>query len=223
MSTGKRMSSSKQKKLLLDTYERLFKVFGQQHCTLDYSTPHELMVATIMSAQCTDVRVNQVTKELFKKYPDIEAFANADLTELENDIRSVGFYHNKAANIIKASQGIVEQFASQVPENMDDLTSLAGIGRKTANVILGDAFEVPGFPVDTHVKRVLNRIGAVNDDDPVRIEAIVNKLVPDELWVNFSHIIILHGRSVCDARKPLCKECVLKDLCAFYKLRKEKN
>ncbi len=217
MSTGKRMNRSKQKKLLLDTYERLFKVFGQQHCTLDYSTPHELMIATIMSAQCTDVRVNLVTKELFKKYPDLKAFAEADQAELEKDIRSVGFYRNKATNIIKACQGIVERFDSQVPDNMDDLTSLAGIGRKTANVILGDAFEVPGFPVDTHVKRVLNRIGAVSDDDPVKIEAIVNKLVPDELWVNFSHIIILHGRSVCDARKPQCEQCVLNDLCAFYK------
>ena len=206
--------------MLIKTYESLFGVFGQQQCTLDYRAPHELMIATIMSAQCTDVRVNKVTAELFVRYPDVEAFASARLEELENAIKSVGFYHNKARHIINACRDVLERFGGKVPENMDDLTSLDGIGRKTANVILGDAFGVPGFPVDTHVKRVLRRLGLVSSDDPVRIEREVTALVPDELWVNFSHIIILHGRTVCLARKPRCEECVLSADCEYYKNKK---
>lgn len=214
------MNKAVRKKMLIKTYESLFGVFGQQHCTLDYRAPHELMIATIMSAQCTDARVNKVTAELFVKYPDVEAFASARLEELEDAIKSVGFYHNKAKHIINACRDVLERFGGKVPENMKDLTSLDGIGRKTANVILGDAFGIPGFPVDTHVKRVLRRLGLVFSDDPVRIEREVTALVPDELWVNFSHIIILHGRTVCLARKPRCEECVLSSDCEYYKNKK---
>lgn len=208
-----RISKKRQKELLKQIHDKLYKQYGELHCTLDYETPVQLLVATILSAQCTDVRVNQVTPALFEKYPDCEAFANAKAEKLEGDIRTCGFFRAKTKSIIEACKGIVERFDGVVPDNMADLVSLHGLGRKTANVILGDAFEVPGFPVDTHVKRVLNRLGSVNSEDPVKIEKEVNAVVEDKYWTNFSHMIIIHGREVCHARKPDCGNCSLLELC----------
>lgn len=210
-----RISKKRQKELLKQVHDKLYKHYGELHCTLDYETPVQLLVATILSAQCTDVRVNQVTPDLFKKYPDCKAFASAKQEELEEDIRTCGFFRAKAKSIIEACKGIVERFDGVVPDNMEDLVSLHGLGRKTANVILGDAFEVPGFPVDTHVKRVLNRLGSVNSEDPVKIEHEVNAAIDAKCWTNFSHMIIIHGREVCHARKPDCKNCTLLELCPF--------
>ena len=208
-----KISRKRQQELLKQIHDILFEQYGQLHCTLDYETPVELLVATILSAQCTDVRVNKVTPALFKKYPDSKAFAEADPAELEELIRTCGFFRAKGKSIIEACKDIVSRFGGIVPDNMDDLVSLHGIGRKTANVILGDAFEVPGFPVDTHVKRVLNRLGSVNSEDPVKIEKEVNEVVDKKYWTNFSHMIIIHGRETCHARGPKCGKCRLLELC----------
>jgi endonuclease III len=210
-----RISKKRQKLLLKQIHDILFEQYGQLHCTLDYETPVQLLVATILSAQCTDVRVNKVTPELFRKYPDCKAFVQADTAELEELIRTCGFFRAKGKSILEACRGIVERFDGIVPDKMEDLVSLHGIGRKTANVILGDAFEVPGFPVDTHVKRVLNRLGCVNSEDPVKIEKEVNAVVDSNYWTNFSHMIIIHGREVCHARKPVCENCKLNETCPF--------
>lgn len=193
--------------------KKLYEKYGELRCTLDYQTPHQLMVATILSAQCTDARVNKVTPALFDKYPDVQDFAKADVHELENIIRPLGFFRSKAENIIDSARRIVSEFHGQVPREMLQLTSLAGIGRKTANVILGDAFAIPGFPVDTHVKRVLKRLGITRSDNPERIESEVTAILDRSLWTNFSHMLIRHGRETCDARKPRCPVCVLSDLC----------
>lgn len=209
------MTSAARKKLLLKFHDTLFELYGNLECPLVHRTPHELMVATILSAQCTDIRVNMVTEKLFKVYPDVKAFAEADQADLEKIIKPAGLFRAKAANIIKASRKIVEEFNSQVPRTMKELVSLPGIGRKTANVILGNAFEVPGFPVDTHVTRVLNRLGAVSDKDPVKIEKQVIEVVPEKYWTNFSHLIITHGRRICSARKPECGKCAANKFCKY--------
>lgn len=215
--TGLSAKAKQQQELLLEINRTLYDKYGDCHCALNYQTPFQLLVAVILSAQCTDVRVNIVTSTLFEKYPDAEAFANAEPAELEDAIRPAGLFRNKAKSIINAAKDIVDKHAGKVPITMQELTHLAGVGRKTANVILGDAFGVPGFPVDTHVKRVLNRLGAVNSEVPEKIEAEVNKLVPDKYWTNFSHIIILHGRETCNARKPDCENCVLNKICKYYR------
>jgi len=209
------MTGEERRKPALAVYRRLNRLYGPQKCALHYSTPHELLVATILSAQCTDVRVNQVTPALFSRYPDAAAFAAAVPAELEEAIRPVGFFRHKAAAIIGASQEIVTRYHGKVPQTMDELNQLPGIGRKTANVVLGDAFGVPGFPVDTHVNRLLNRIGLTTESDPVKIEAEINAAMPSRYWVNFSHLLIVHGRQVCQARKPQCETCVLKTSCRF--------
>jgi len=196
-------------------YRRLFDEYGEQRCQLHYSTPHELLVATILSAQCTDIRVNQVTESLFQRYPDVNAFASADLAELEERIRPVGFFRHKAAAIIGSSRELIAHYHGQVPADMAELVKLPGVGRKTANVVLGDALGVPGFPVDTHVNRLLNRLGIVVQDDPVKIEMEINSLLDAQYWVNFSHLLIVHGRQVCKARKPDCAGCVINELCRF--------
>jgi endonuclease-3 len=215
--TGLSAKAKKQQELLLEINRTLYDKYGDCHCALKYQTPFQLLVAVILSAQCTDIRVNIVTSTLFEKYPDAEAFANAEPAELEEAIKPAGLFRNKAKSIINAAKDIVNKHAGKVPMTMQELTHLAGVGRKTANVILGDAFGVPGFPVDTHVKRVLNRLGAVNSEVPEKIEAEVNKLVPDEYWTNFSHIIILHGRDTCNARKPDCENCTLNKICKYYR------
>ena len=209
------MKYAARRESVIAVYRELFSVYGEQRCQLHHSSPHELLVATILSAQCTDIRVNQVTVALFQRYSNAAAFAAADREELEKLIRPVGFFRHKSAAIIAASQEIVNRYGGALPRTMAELVKLPGVGRKTANVVLGDALGVPGFPVDTHVKRLLNRLGLTHQDDPVKIEAEINRLLPAEYWVNFSHLLIVHGRQVCQARNPRCGECVLRDNCQF--------
>ena len=183
-------------------------------CTLNYQTPIEMFIATQLSAQCTDARVNIVTQKLFKKYRSVEDFANADYDELCEDIRSAGFYRSKAKNIILASQRIIDAYGGEVPDTMEDLLSLAGTGRKTANLVLGDIFKKPAIVVDTHCIRLSNRIGLTKNSDPVKIEMDLKKIIPPEESLDFCHRLVAHGRAVCPARKPKCEECVIKSVCA---------
>jgi endonuclease III len=217
------MTKKDRKALLAKINDILFSKYSNCPCPLNHESPFQLLVAVELSAQCTDVRVNIITRELFKKYPDIESLANAPLADVEDLIRTGGLFRNKAKNIISAAQSLRDDFAGKVPETMKELIQLAGIGRKSANCVLGNAFNVPGFPVDTHVKRILKRLGITNSDDPVKIEAEVNKLIPDKYWTNLSHMIILHGRDTCTARKPNCPDCIVKHLCRYYKQLKIKD
>ncbi len=198
---------------LLNIYNSLYNVYGEQECFLTHKNPLQLMIAVILSAQCTDVRVNKITPALFKKFPDVYSVASAKSATLEKLIKSCGYYNSKGKYIIESCQGIVNDFNGKVPNNMKDLTSLPGIGRKTANVILGNAFGVPGFPVDTHVIRITNRLGLIKSKDPVKIEYKITKNIDKQYWTNFSHILISHGRNRCDARKPDCNNCELLSLC----------
>ena len=191
----------------------LKKRYPDATCSLDFKNPLELLVATILSAQCTDVRVNMVTKDLFKKYKKAEDYARVTPATLENDIRSTGFYKNKAKSIINCCKKITLNHGGAVPATLDELVALDGIGRKTANVILGNAFGIPGITVDTHVKRVSYRLGFTQNQDPVKIEYDLMELVPEKEWTHFSHLIIFHGRNTCSARKPLCPKCVVEHLC----------
>jgi endonuclease-3 len=175
------------------------------------------MIATILAAQCTDARVNIVTKDLFEKYKTVYDFAGADLQELEQDIKSTGFYHNKAKNIIAACKLIISDFGGKVPGDMESLLKLPGVGRKTANLLLNDCFGIPGVVVDTHAKRLSNRIGLTKNQDPVKIEYDLMKVIPKEKWGSFCHQLVYHGRAVCNARKPLCEECGIKEYCDFFK------
>lgn len=202
---------------LIKIYDILEERYGPQKCFLNHIDPLQLMVATILSAQCTDERVNKVTPGLFRLFPDAKAFAAAKPSKLENAIRSTGFYRAKSKNIINACKKIEKDFNGQVPCSMEELLSLPGIGRKTANVILGNAFDVPGFPVDTHVKRLLNLMGIVDSDDPVRIEFAVIESMPSEYWTEFSHLLICHGRNRCKARRPDCDNCEIRQLCDYGK------
>jgi endonuclease III len=183
-------------------------------CSLDFTTPYELLFATILSAQCTDERVNLVTKSLFKKYPTVQAFANANLEELEQDIRSTGFYRNKAKHILEAAKLLVDRYGGEVPRSMDALLALPGVARKTANVVLGNAYGiVEGVVVDTHVGRISQRLGLTANTDPAKVEQDLMKVVPRQDWLDFSHLLIYHGRKVCQARQPLCEECSVCELC----------
>lgn len=181
--------------------------------TLDYNNPHELLVATMLSAQCTDERVNLVTKDLFRKYRTVSDFAKADLHTLEDDIHSVGFYHSKAVHIIEAFRILHESYNDEVPSSIEDLTSLPGVGRKTANVIRTHVFHIPSVVVDTHVKRISNRLGFTKEADPVKIEFDLMKKLPEKQWSAINLQLITLGRTICTARKPKCKECFLSDLC----------
>jgi endonuclease-3 len=180
-----------------------------------HEDPLELLVATILSAQCTDERVNQVTKVIFKKYRKIEDYAKVKQEELEADIRSTGFFRNKAKSIRACTKALVEKHGGKVPASLDELVKLPGVGRKTANVVLGQAFGTPGIVVDTHVLRVSQRLGLTRQKDPVKIEFDLMKLIPQESWTVFSSQLILHGRSLCTARKPRCRECFLLPLCDY--------
>ena len=191
----------------------LKKRYPDAKCALNFNNPLELLIATILSAQCTDVRVNKVTKDLFKKYKKVEDYACVKPEIIESDIRSTGFYKNKARSIITCCKKIVETHGGKVPSTMEALVALGGIGRKTANVILGNAFGVPGIVVDTHVKRVAYRLAFTKNQDPVKIEYDLMELVPQREWTHFSHLMIFHGRYTCMARKPLCPECVVESLC----------
>jgi endonuclease-3 len=181
--------------------------------SLDWSTPLELLTATILSAQCTDERVNQVTPALFRKFPDARAYADADPAGLEELIRPTGFFHNKSKSIKGLGRALVERFGSEVPRTMEELVTLPGVGRKTANVILGNAFGVPGITVDTHVGRVSRRLGLTREEDPVKAEFDLMKVVPEKEWTRFSLLIIHHGRKTCQAKKPLCEACPIAELC----------
>lgn len=192
----------------------LQRVYPNAHCELNFSNPLELLVATILSAQCTDKRVNLVTAELFKKYRSAKDFAEVDRAVLETDIRSTGFYKNKAKNIQACCAALVEKHGGEVPRTMDDLHALAGVGRKTANVVLGNAFGVNvGVVVDTHVTRLANRLGLAQGTDAVKLEAELMRLVPQPEWTLFSHWLIWHGRRRCEARKPDCAGCEISPLC----------
>jgi endonuclease-3 len=182
-------------------------------CSLNFKNPLELLIATILSAQCTDERVNKVTKDLFKKYKSAEDYARARPAILEGDIRSTGFYKNKTRSIINCCKKIFQDHKNSVPATLEELVKLDGIGRKTANVILGNAFGTPGITVDTHVKRLSNRLGLTKNQDPVKIEYDLMEVVPRKEWTHFSHLMIFHGRKTCMARKPLCTECVVESLC----------
>lgn len=194
----------------------LHEKFGDPKCALEYGTPFELLVAVILSAQCTDVRVNIVTEAMYKKVNTPEDFARMPLEEIEELIRSTGFYRNKAKNIKLCSQQLLEKYRGEVPKGMDELTGLAGVGRKTANVVRGEIWRLAeGITVDTHVKRLTNLIGLVKNQDPIKIEQELMKIVPKKDWIDFSHYLILHGRDKCIARRPRCKECEIKEFCDY--------
>ena len=192
--------------------------YGTEYrCYLNYETPWQLLIATMLSAQCTDARVNIVTESLFKKYPSASAFASADLKELEQDIKPTGFYHNKAKNIISCMKDIVDKYDGEVPKSLEELTSLAGVGRKTANVIRGNIYHEPSVVVDTHVKRISNRLGLTKNQDPEKIEQDLMKELPKDHWILYNIQIITFGRTICTARSPRCEECFLQKYCKEYK------
>ncbi len=197
-----------------DIVVRLKQMYPKAKCALDFSNAFELLIATILSAQSTDVRVNIVTKSLFRKYPSPQSFAEASQVEMERDVKQTGFFRNKAKAVIAASKAIVEHHNGEVPRTMDELTALPGVGRKTANVVLANAYKIAvGIVVDTHVTRVSARLGLTASDDAVKIEQDLMKLIPQKEWTNFSHRIIAHGRTICTARKPKCAQCGLNELC----------
>jgi endonuclease III len=205
---------SPQKKRALEVLARLKRLYPDATCSLDYTTPVQLLVATILSAQCTDERVNKVTPALFGRFPDARSMANADILELEELVRSTGFYHNKAKNIQGACRKIVEDFNGEVPQQMDELMTLPGVARKTANVVSAHAFgNIQGVTVDTHVKSLTNLLGLTAHSDPIKIEQDLMKLIPKVDWENFSIMTIYHGRAICNARKPNCPDCELAELC----------
>ncbi len=192
----------------------LKRAYPDATCALKYETPVQLLVATILSAQCTDERVNQVTRELFRRYPTAEDLAKLPQGKLEKLIQSTGFFRNKAKNIRACCRALVEQYGGEVPRTLDELVALPGVGRKTANVVLGTAYGIPsGIVVDTHVARICRRLGLTDHSDPVKIERDLMELIPKSEWIDFSHRLIHHGRRVCKARRPLCDECVLADVC----------
>ena len=194
--------------------KRLDETYGTEYiCYLNHETPWQLLIAVILSAQCTDARVNIVTETLFKKYDTLEKFANADLAELEEDIRSTGFYHNKAKNIISCARTLVQEYHGEVPSTLEELTSLAGVGRKTANVIRGNIYHVPSIVVDTHVKRISRKLGLTKETEPEKIEADLMKVLPEDHWILWNIHIITLGRTICTARKPDCGNCFLKQWC----------
>ncbi len=191
----------------------LARAYPDARCALDYQTPLQLLIATILSAQCTDVRVNLVTPALFARFPDAPSFAAAEPRELERLIHSTGFFRNKARNIIACCQRLVKEHGGAVPGTLETLVTLPGVGRKTANVVLGNAFNVPGITVDTHVGRLSRRLGLTTHTDPVKVERDLMNLLPEKEWTMFSHRLIFHGRQVCHARKPNCDACVLAKWC----------
>lgn len=209
----KRERAEEKTRRALDISARLAQAFPEIRVPLRHRNPYELLVATILSAQCTDERVNRVTPNLFRRYPAPKDLANAPLGEIEKHIHSVGLFRSKARSLKECSRQLVKNHHGEVPSTMEQLTRLAGVGRKTANVILGNAFGVPGIVVDTHVKRLSRRLGLTKHQDPNRIERDLMRLLASDLWSSFSHRLIFHGRKVCHARKPRCRICTLNDLC----------
>ena len=195
-------------------YKRLNKEYPDAHCELDHENPLQLLMATILSAQCTDKRVNLVTPQLFRRFPDARSLAAAKPEELEDLIRSTGFFRNKTKSLIGMADAVVERFGGEIPSTMEDLTKLPGVGRKTANVILGNAFEKnEGVVVDTHVGRLSRLLGLTRQTDPIEVELQLMKLFPRKVWAKLSHLLIFHGRRICIARTPKCELCVLSDIC----------
>lgn len=214
--------------------ERILELLNQEYgteyrCYLNHENAWQLLIATMLSAQCTDARVNMVTADLFQKYQSIDDFANADLKELEKDIHSTGFYHNKAKNIIACCQDLRDKFGGEVPREIEELTSLAGVGRKTANVIRGNIFHDPSIVVDTHVKRISKKLGITKEEDPVKVEMDLMKKLPKDAWILWNIHIIRLGRTICKAPTPKCEECFLQECCKEYtdkekrKTSKERN
>lgn len=212
---------TKRTKEILDLLDEVYTT--EYKCYLNYETPWQLLIATMLSAQCTDARVNIVTEKLFKKYDSLEKFAEADLKELERDIHSTGFYHNKAKNIIACSKALLKNHGGEVPGDIEALTALAGVGRKTANVIRGNIFHEPSVVVDTHVKRISKRLGLSMSDDPEKVEQELMKALPKDHWILYNIQIITFGREICFARNPKCEECFLQKYCKEYKERKKKK
>jgi endonuclease-3 len=207
-------NAAERKQRVMKILEGLDKLYPNATCALNHNSPWELLVATILSAQCTDVRVNQVTPGLFRKYPTMTDFANVSQEELANDIRPTGFFNNKARSVIGAAKKILAEFHGEVPRNMEELLTVPGAARKTSNVVLGTAFGIAsGVVVDTHVHRVSRRLDLTKQDDPVKIEQDLIKIIPKERWILFSHQVIHHGRNLCIARKPKCPECLLDPIC----------
>ena len=202
------------KKHTKEIIKRLKKAYPDAHCALEHTSPFELLIATILSAQCTDVRVNIVTADLFRKYPQPKDYVAASQEEIEQDVRTTGFFRNKAKNIRATAKKIIEDFDGEVPRTTDELLTLNGVARKTANVVMGNAFgKADGVVVDTHVKRLSYRLGLTKQTNPVKVENDLVELVPKKDWVMFPHWIIWHGREICKARKPNCDECVLENIC----------
>lgn len=207
------------KKRTKEILEILDEQYGTEYrCYLNYETPWQLLIATMLSAQCTDARVNIVTADLFRKYTSVDAFAKADLAELEQDIKSTGFYHTKAKNVIACMKAVRDRFGGEIPRELEELTSLAGVGRKTANVIRGNIYHEPSVVVDTHVKRISNRLGLTKSQDPEKIEQDLMKELPKDHWILWNIHIITFGRTVCTARNPKCGECFLQKYCKEYRM-----
>lgn len=208
------MAVKKRTKEILEILDDQYSV--EYKCYLNHENAWQLLIATILSAQCTDARANIITKDLFVKYPSIEAFANAELTELEQDIKQAGFFHNKAKNIIECCKKLHYEFNDEVPSSIEELTSLAGVGRKTANVIRGNIYHIPSIVVDTHVKRISNRLGLTDKTDPVAIEYDLMKKIPKDHWILINIQLITFGRDICKAIKPECERCRLRNYCREY-------
>ncbi|MFQ5769676.1 MAG: endonuclease III [bacterium] len=203
------------RKRALEIVDRLDQAYPEAHLELNFSTPFELLIATILAAQCTDERVNKVTKSLFLKYPDPTKYITTDISELEEDIRPTGFYRNKAKSIVACCKALIEQYGDELPKTVEDLTELPGVGRKTANIVLSNAMGIPAIGVDTHTVRVPNRLGLVNSQNPDKIEKQLSELLPVEKWHRSNLVIQWHGRYTCQAKKPKCGQCVIFDLCPW--------
>ncbi len=216
------MAARGKAKQVQDILNALDRYYGTEYrCSLDHENAWQLLIATMLSAQCTDARVNIVTKDLFQKYESVEAFAKADLKELEQDIHSTGFYHNKARNIIACCRELLEKYEGQVPSALEELTILPGVGRKTANVILGNIYKKPSIVVDTHVKRISKKLGLSTSDDPTKAEMELMKALPKEHWILYNIQLISFGREICKAPTPKCGECFLQSLCHDYQKRQK--
>lgn len=215
----KKRISKKEKERIAEIVRILNETYTTEYkCYLNHENAWQLLIATMLSAQCTDARVNIVTKDLFVKYPTLQAFADADVKELEKDIYSTGFYKNKAKNIIGCAKKLISDYGGEVPNDIDALTQLDGVGRKTANVIRGNIFHEPSIVVDTHVKRISNLLGLTKEEDPVKIEYDLMDKLPKEQWILYNIQIITHGRNVCIARRPKCDECTLASVCPSSKI-----
>lgn len=207
----------RKKELAAEVIERLKSEYPEVKCALIYEKPHELLIATRLSAQCTDKRVNLVTPALFKRFPTVEAFADAEVSEVEEYIKSCGLFHTKARDIVEMCRQLRDIYGSVVPDSIDELVKLAGVGRKTANLIVGDLYGKPAMVCDTHVIRLTNRLGLAKGTDAVQVEKQLRAIIPAEEGLNFCHRLVWHGRGVCSARAPRCEECVLKDICKSVK------